>query len=126
MPLVTLTTTTATPRSLIDGLLDGVHAALVDIGVPPADRFQRVLHLDPGDLRADPGYPDLTQPRTARFVVIEITLSVGRTLALKRRIAASVVAAAERLGLSGEDVMIVFNETRWENWSFGGGRFFYT
>jgi phenylpyruvate tautomerase PptA (4-oxalocrotonate tautomerase family) len=45
---------------------------------------------------------------------------------LKRRIAASVVAAAERLGLSGEDVMIVFNETRWENWSFGGGRFFYT
>jgi phenylpyruvate tautomerase PptA (4-oxalocrotonate tautomerase family) len=51
---------------------------------------------------------------------------IAPRLALKRRIAASVVAAAERLGLSGEDVMIVFNETRWENWSFGGGRFFYT
>ena len=22
-----------------------------------------------------------------------------------------------------DDVMLVFNETRWENWSFGGGRF---
>ena len=51
-------------------------------------------------------------------------LSVGPTLKLKRQLAESVVGATERLGLSKEDVMILFNETRWENWSFGGGRFF--
>ncbi len=126
MPLVTLTTSTATSRSIIDGLLEGVHAALVNVGVPATDRFHRVLHLEPGALRVDRGYPDLKQPRSDRFVLIEVTLSVGRTMKLKRQIAEAIVATAEKLGLSGEDVMIVYNETRWENWSFAGGRFFYT
>jgi phenylpyruvate tautomerase PptA (4-oxalocrotonate tautomerase family) len=126
MPLVTLTTTKALPQPVIDGLLDAVHAALVEAGVPPADRFHRVLQLERGALRADPTYPDLKHPRTERFVLIELTLSVGRPLKLKRQIAGSIVAAAENLDMSGEDVMIIFNETRWENWSFGGGRFFYT
>ena len=126
MPLVTLTTIKTTPQSLIDGLLDGIHSALVGVGVPPTDRFHRILQLEPGALRADPHYPDLKQPRSERFVVIEIVFSVGRTLKQKRQIAEQVVASARSLGMSEEDVMIVFNETRWENWSFGGGRFFYT
>ena len=114
------------PLTTIDALLDAVHSALVSIGVPKADRFDRVFRLEPGALRVDPNYPDLTQARSGGFVLIELTLSVGRLLKQKRQIAESVVAAAGKLGLSGEDVMIVFNETRWENWSFGGGRFFYT
>jgi hypothetical protein len=32
-------------------------------GIPQADRFQRVIELDPEDLRFDPTYPDLTSPR---------------------------------------------------------------
>jgi len=126
MPLVTLTTSKATPQKVIDGLLEATHSALIAIGVPPADRFQRVLQLDPSALRIDATYPDLKQPRSAQFVLIEVTLSVGRPLKLKRQLAESVVGAAESLGLSGEDVMILLNETRWENWSFAGGRFFYT
>ena len=126
MPLVTLTTLKTTPAATIDGLLDAVHAGLISVGVPKMDRFHRVLQLDPEALRVDPTYPDLTQPRSHRFVLIEITLSVGRTLKQKRQIVESIVSAAGNLGLSGEDVMVVFNETRWENWSFGGGRFFYT
>jgi hypothetical protein len=85
-----------------------------------------LLQLEPGGLRFDPNYPDLPQARSGSFVLIELTLSVGRMLKQKRQIAESVVVAAGKLGLSGEDGMIVFNETRWENWSFGGGRFFYT
>jgi hypothetical protein len=27
------------------------------------------------------------------------------------------------MGLDTEQVMVVFKETAWENWSFGGGRF---
>lgn len=125
MPLVTLTTTRATSRETIDHLLDAIHAALIGIGVPPADRFHRVLHLESEDLRADRTYPDLKRPRSERFVLIELTLSVGRTLKQKKQVAGAVVAAAEKVGISGEGVMLVFNETRWENWSFGGGRFFY-
>jgi len=126
MPLITLTTTKGAPLTTIGELLDAVHCALVSVGVPSADRFHRVFQLEPGALHIDPTYPDLTQARSGSFVLIEITLSVGRTLMQKRQIAESIVAAAGKLGMSGEDVMIVFNETRWENWSFGGGRFFYT
>jgi phenylpyruvate tautomerase PptA (4-oxalocrotonate tautomerase family) len=126
MPLITLTTTKGIPLPTVDGLLDAVHSALVSISVPKADRFHRVFQLEPGALRVDPNYPDLAQARSGSFILIELTLSVGRLLKQKRQIAESVTAAAEKLGLSGEDVMIVFNETRWENWSFGGGRFFYT
>jgi phenylpyruvate tautomerase PptA (4-oxalocrotonate tautomerase family) len=122
MPLVTLTTTKGTPSAIIDGLLEAVHNSLVSVGVPQADKFHRVIQLEPGALRVDPVYPDLKTARSERFVLIEITLSVGRPLKLKRQIAEGVVAAAAKLGVSGEDVMIVLNETRWENWSFGGGR----
>ncbi len=126
MPLVTLTVSKDTPTEVIDWLLSATHSALVSAGVPPGDRFHRVLRIEPGDLRVDPTYPDLTQSRSERFVLIELTLSVGRTLKLKRQIAEAIVATAKNLGISGEDVMVLFNETRWENWSFGGGRFFYT
>jgi phenylpyruvate tautomerase PptA (4-oxalocrotonate tautomerase family) len=126
MPLVTLTTTNANSELFLTRMLDEIHAALVTAGVPTADKFHRVLRLDSTSLRLDPTYPDLKAPRSERAILIEITLSVGRTLKIKRQIAESIAGSAEKLGLSGEDVMIVFNETRWENWSFGGGRFYYT
>jgi phenylpyruvate tautomerase PptA (4-oxalocrotonate tautomerase family) len=126
MPLVTLTTTKATSPAIIDGVLDAVHAALISVGVPAADRFHRVLQLDAGALRVDPTYPDLKKPRSEKYVLIEITLSVGRTIKLKRQIVESIAAGAEKLGIPGEDVMVVFNETRWENWSFSNGKLLHT
>lgn len=82
-----------------------------------------MLELAPEDLRFDPAYPDLTKPRTENFVLIEILLGVGRSVQLKRPVAEQVVASLQRdPGVDPEDVMIVFNETRWENGSFGGGR----
>jgi hypothetical protein len=126
MPLVTLTVRSDVDPKRCDSVLGAVHSALVAIGVPEADRFQRVLRLPPEDFRFDTAYPDLNRGRSEKFMLIEVTLSVGRTLKLKRKFAESVVTSIESLGLSGDDVMIVFNETRWENWSFGGARFFYT
>jgi phenylpyruvate tautomerase PptA (4-oxalocrotonate tautomerase family) len=125
MPLVTLTVDKDESQQAIDGLLDGVHAALVAMGVPEKDRFQRVLRLDADCVRVDPTYPDLKRARSSRFVLIEVTLSVGRQIKLKRQFAQAVVRSAEALGLSGEDVMILFKEVAWENWSFAGGRFVY-
>ena len=43
---------------------------------------------------------------------------------VKRKIVADIIAeVAEAPGLHAEDVMVVFKETTWENWSFAGGRF---
>jgi len=42
---------------------------------------------------------------------------------VKRKILADLVAALKRdPGLDAENVMVVFKETTWENWSFAGGR----
>lgn len=122
MPLVTLTIARpATPQRKA-GILDAVHAALVSTGVPADDRFQRVLELDPADLRFDPRYPDLATDRGNGFVLIEILWSVGRSVKVKRQLLDTLMASLSRQGLDPEHVMVCFNETAWENWSFGGGR----
>jgi len=105
-----------------------VHQALVASGVPQADRFQRALELDADDFRFDPTYPDLATPRNGDFVLIEILFSEGRSVKVKKKIVADILATltADPLRLVADNVMIVFKETRWENWVFGGGRFIHT
>ena len=124
MPLVTLTVRQGKDAAFKSAVLEGVHRALVASGVPEADRFHRVLELSAQDFRFDASYPDLTSPRTDDFALIEVLLSVGRSVKIKRKIAADLIAALrESPGLDPENVMLVFKETTWENWSFGGGRF---
>lgn len=123
MPLVTLTVCRPKSAAFKSQVLDAVHAALVKAGVPANDRFQRVLELDGDDFRFDPSYPDLASPRGSDFVLIEILFSVGRSVKVKRGILESLLAdLAREPGLNPEHVTVVFKETSWENWSFGGGR----
>jgi phenylpyruvate tautomerase PptA (4-oxalocrotonate tautomerase family) len=128
MPLITLTVQRPKTVDFKSGVLAAVHSALVASGVPPADRFHRVLELDAADFRFDPNYPDLTTPRNADFALIEILFSEGRSVKVKKKIVADILAtlSAEPLKLVADNVMIVFKETRWENWVFGGGRFIHT
>jgi len=123
MPLVTVSLLRGRDATFRRAILDGVHGALVASGVPATDRFQRVLQLDPEDFVFDPTYPDLPSSRTSGFVLIEILWSVGRSVRVKRQVAEDIVAALrESPGLDPEHVMLVFKETQWENWAFGGGR----
>jgi len=123
MPLVTVTVQKPKSRAFKDAVLAGVHRALVASGVPEADRFQRVIELDAEGFRFDPRYPDLEAPRDANYTLIEILWSVGRSVKIKRKVVADIVASlAREPGIDAGQVMIVFVETSWENWSFGGGR----
>lgn len=125
MPLVSVTVQKPKTAEFKSGVLSAVHQALITSGVPQADRFQRVFELDADDFRFDPSYPDLAAPRNDNFVLIEILFSEGRSVKVKKKIVADALAAltAEPLRLNPEHIMIVFKETRWENWVFGGGRF---
>jgi phenylpyruvate tautomerase PptA (4-oxalocrotonate tautomerase family) len=123
MPLVTATVQKTKSRAFKDAVLAGVHRALVASGVPEADRFQRVIELDAEGFRFDPRYPDLEASRDANYTLIEILWSVGRSVKVKRKVVADIVAnLAREPGLDAGQVMVVFVETSWENWSFGGGR----
>ena len=123
MPLVTLTLRPGKSKEFKTAVLTAVHDALVASGVPEKDRFHRVLELGPDDFRFDGEYPDLKVSRTDVFVLIEILLSVGRSVKVKRKILADLVAAiGESPGLHPDNIMVVFKETMWENWAFGGGR----
>ena len=123
MPLVTLTVRKPKTTAFKSAVLGAVHAALGASGVPEKDRFQRVLELDADDFRYDGEYPDLASPRTADFVLIEILWSVGRSVKVKRKVLADIMAGVSREpGLDPEHVMVCFIETQWENWAFGGGR----
>ncbi|WP_024869802.1 tautomerase family protein [Pseudoxanthomonas suwonensis] len=126
MPLVTVTVRKPKTAAFKAGVLDAVHAALVESGVPATDRFQRVLELDADDFRYDPGYPDAATPRGDDFVLIEILWSVGRSVKVKKPLLAGLMQRLSALGLDPEHVMVCFKETSWENWSFAGGRLIHT
>lgn len=126
MPLVTITVRKPKSSEFKSGVLDSVHAALVESGVPVTDKFHRVLELEADDFRFDSTYPDLTSPRTDDFVFIEILWSVGRSVKIKKKLLGDLIQRLTALGHNPENVMVCFKETTWENWSFGGGRLIHT
>lgn len=119
MPLVRidmLPGRTAAERAAIG---DGVHQALVEaIGIPAADRFQVIEEHAPGELVFDAGYLGIS--RTPGVVLIQITMSLGRTLEVKRALYQAIVRNLAP-GVRPEDVFVNLVEVAKENWSFGNG-----
>jgi len=126
MPFVTLTVRKPKTAEFKDRVLAAVHAALVATGVPDTDRFQRVLELDAADFRYDTHYPDVQTTRTDDFVLIEIVWSVGRSVKVKKKLLADLMDRLRADGFDPENVLVVFKETSWENWSFAGGPLLHT
>ena len=121
MPLVRISLAKGKPEAYRRKVGDAVHRALVEaVGVPPLDRFQLLTEHEPGDLVYDSNYLGIA--RSSDLVIVQITLSAGRSLeqkrALYRRIAANLAAA---VGLRPQDAWINLVEVAKENWSFGNG-----
>lgn len=81
-----------------------------------------MIELAPDNVRIDPGYPDVAGARSDNFLLIEILWSVGRSVKVKRALLADLMARLMAGGIDTEQVMVVFKEVGWENWSFAGGR----
>src|SRR3954465_1641165 len=120
MPLVRISLRKGRAAEFRRKLGDAGRRALVDtVGGPEADRFQVLSEHEPGDLVYDPGYLGIA--RTSDIVIIQITLSSGRTLAQKRALYRRIAENVARLGVRREDVWINLVEVAKENWSFGLG-----
>ena len=126
MPLVSITIRKPKTAEFKNTVFDGVHHALVAVGVPATDQFQRVFELDAADFRFGADYPDLHTSRNDDFVLIEILWSVGRSVKVKKKLLAELVNKLRDAGMEPENVMVVFKEVGWENWSFAGGRLLHT
>lgn len=122
MPIVTLTVRRPKSAEFKTRVLDAIHAALVEIGAHPSDRFQRVIELDETDFRFDAGFPDVQTRRTEDFMLVEILLGVGRSVKIKKQLLAGITQRLGAQGLDAENLMVVFQDLPWENFSPAGGR----
>lgn len=126
MPLITVTAAKGRTAEEKHKISDVIQQALVASGVPETDRFQRFIDLDPENFIYDRHYPDLKEARSGAFTIIEILLSFGRSVKVKRKILETLIAGLKEHGIAPNDVMICFKETAWENWAFANGTLYHT
>ena len=120
MPLARISLVKGRPAALRRSIGDAVHRALVEtIDVPPHDRFQILTEHEAGDLVYDSEYLGIA--RSDNIVIIQITISSGRSLQKKRVLYRRIADNLAKLGVRREDVWINLVEVAKENWSFGNG-----
>jgi phenylpyruvate tautomerase PptA (4-oxalocrotonate tautomerase family) len=121
MPLVRISLLAGKPESHKRKVSDAIHRALVEIiSIPAQDRFHIITEHANADFIFDPQY--LNIQRTNDLVIIQITLSAGRTLEVRKSLYRRIADLLNKeAGLRKEDVFINLVETAKENWSFGNG-----
>lgn len=120
MPLVRISLVKGRPAGERRAIGDAVHRALVEtFDVPVRDRFQVLTEHEPGDLVYDAEYLGIA--RSDNVVLIQMTVSAGRSLEKKRRLYRRIAEHLAALGLRREDAWINLVEVAKENWSFGNG-----
>ena len=121
MPLVRIALRAGKSESYRRTVADSIHRAMVEtINVPAKDRFQIITEHGASDLIYDPSYLDI--PRSDGVLLIQITLSSGRSVELKKALFARIAALlSDNPGVRREDVFVSLVEAAKENWSFGNG-----
>ena len=121
MPLVRIDLRAGKPASYRRAIGASVQRAMVEcIDVPARDQFQVISEHDADHLVYSPEYLDIR--RTDDIVLVQITLSAGRSTEQKQAFYARLAALLrEDPGIRSEDVTIALVENTRENWSFGNG-----
>jgi phenylpyruvate tautomerase PptA (4-oxalocrotonate tautomerase family) len=121
MPLVRIALRKGTTPQYRKAIADQIHRAMVEtIKIPEQDRFQIITEHDDDSLIYDPSYLGIM--RGESIVFIQITMSAGRTVEVRKALFARIAALLREMpGVPTEDVFINLVETAKENWSFGNG-----
>ncbi|MBU4318083.1 MAG: tautomerase family protein [Proteobacteria bacterium] len=123
MPIVTLTLRGPKSAEFKSNVLGAIHDALVDIGVSPNDLFHRVIELSEENFQYDATFPDVRGHRNENYLLVEILLGIGRSVKIKKQLLSGITSRLSALGHDPENLMVVFQDVPWENWSPAGGRF---
>jgi len=121
MPLVRIALRKGTKPEFRRAVSESIHRAMVEtIKIPEQDRFQVLTEHDESGLVYDPSYLGIS--RSEGVVFVQITLSAGRTVDVRKALFAKIAAnLRESPGVRPEDVFVNLVETAKENWSFGNG-----
>src|SRR5256714_14776968 len=121
MPLVRIALRKGKSPEYRRALSDSIHRAMVEtIKIPEQDRFQIIAEHDDSGLVYDPSYLGIS--RSDGVVLIQITLSAGRTVEVRKALFARIAQlASDSPGVRREDLFVSLVETAKENWSFGNG-----
>jgi len=121
MPLVRISLRQGKSAEYRRAVADSIHRALVEtINVPEKDRFQIITEHAPEDLIYAPSYLDIA--RSDDVLLVQITISAGRSLEMKKALYARMVGLlAESPGIRKQDLFVSLIEVAKENWSFGNG-----
>ncbi len=121
MPLVHIDLREGKPASYKKAIGEAVQRALIEhLNVPVRDQFQIIREHTPDHLVYNQNYLDIE--RTDDIVMIQVTLSAGRSTEQKRAFYARVAELLhESPGIRPQDVLIHLVENTREDWSFGNG-----
>jgi 4-oxalocrotonate tautomerase len=121
MPLVRIALRKGKSPEYRRAISDSIHRAMVEtIKIPEQDRFQIVTEHDDSGLVYDPSYLGIS--RSDGVVLIQIALSAGRTVEVRKALFARIAQLLrESPGVRPEDVFVNLVEVAKENWSFGNG-----
>jgi 4-oxalocrotonate tautomerase len=121
MPLVRISLIEGKTEEYVRKVADAVHRSLVEtISIPPQDRFQIITEHKQNHFIYDLEYLGIR--RTADLIIVQITMSAGRSLDLRKALFMRIAQLlSQEVGLRKEDVFVNLVEVAKENWSFGNG-----
>jgi 4-oxalocrotonate tautomerase len=121
VPLVRVSVDESITREEREAIAQAIYDAMrATIGIPEGDKFILVTPHGPGEVFADPAFMGMR--RTGRFILVQISLSKGRTVEQKQALYRQVADGLHRAaGVSTGDVMTVLTENTYVDWSFGRG-----
>jgi phenylpyruvate tautomerase PptA (4-oxalocrotonate tautomerase family) len=122
MPIVRIDVLEGWPPGELDLVGGAVQRALVEkLGVPERDRFQVISEHAAGRFAFDRSYLEIA--RSDRFVLVQVTLSAGRSTEAKQAFYERLCELLVRdVGLREEDLAVCLVENGREDWSFGRGQ----
>jgi 4-oxalocrotonate tautomerase len=102
---------TAYKREILHGVRDAITSAL---GVPDDRVMQRLIETPVEDI-------DITEGRSDRLTIIEVSMLPGRDAELKSALYSAVVAnLGEKPGIHQRDIMVMVNDPSAECFALGG------
>jgi phenylpyruvate tautomerase PptA (4-oxalocrotonate tautomerase family) len=115
MPNVTIEVRKRYSKEHEIGIIDAVHAALMEaIKTPDWDRTIRLIVHEAHRFAAPPAADE-------RYTLIDIDLFEGRSLSAKKALYRAIVRKLENFDIPAEQIKILLRESAAENWGLRGG-----